>query len=150
MKTLHAGAGLASAVAIYALAAASAAPAPQGSSGLAVAANDTVHCYGVNSCKGTADCATASNACKGQNACEGQGFKGAAALKCLTDGGVIGDLVVAQQPAAHLRQQQRQQREHGQRAQGRVAHVVARLVVEHHAGLAVRRIVLHEARIGQR
>ncbi len=95
MKTLHAGASLASAVAIYALAAASAAPAPQGSSGLAVAANDAVHCYGVNSCKGTADCATASNACKGQNACKGHGFKGETAVQCLTDGGVIGDLVEA-------------------------------------------------------
>jgi uncharacterized membrane protein len=95
MKTLHAGVSLASAVAIYAFAAASAAPAPEGSTGLAVAGDDAVHCYGVNSCKGTADCATADNACKGQNACKGHGFKGAKAVQCLTDGGVIGDLVVA-------------------------------------------------------
>lgn len=93
MKPLHAGVSLASAVAIYAFAAASAATAPQGSSGLAVAANDAVHCYGVNSCKGTAECATASNACKGQNECKGQGFMGTKAVDCLTDGGVIGDLV---------------------------------------------------------
>ena len=72
--------------------AAMAAPAPAGSSGAAVGAKDMVHCYGVNSCKGTADCKTASNECKGQNECKGHGFKAMAAAKCLSDGGVIGDL----------------------------------------------------------
>lgn len=93
MNTIKTGVSLATAAAMYALAtAASAAPAPAGSSGLALGAADTVHCYGVNSCKGTADCKTASNECKGQNECKGHGFKAAAANECLSGGGVIGDL----------------------------------------------------------
>jgi hypothetical protein len=71
---------------------ASAADAPAGSSGKAVAANDTVHCYNVNSCKGTGDCKTATNACKGQNSCKGHGFSARTATACLSGGGVIGDL----------------------------------------------------------
>ena len=69
-----------------------AAPAPQGSSGLAVAASDKVHCYGVHECKGNADCKTTENACKGQNACKGHSFKGMDAASCLSAGGTIGDL----------------------------------------------------------
>lgn len=69
-----------------------AANAPKGASGAAVGANDTVHCYGVNSCKGTADCKTAEHACKGQNGCKGQGFKAESAKSCLNKGGTIGDL----------------------------------------------------------
>jgi len=72
--------------------AAFAADPPANSSGAAVGANDTVHCYGVNSCKGTADCKTSANECKGQNECANQGFKAVSAKKCLTDGGVIGDI----------------------------------------------------------
>ncbi|MFZ5616475.1 MAG: hypothetical protein ACOZAA_04025 [Pseudomonadota bacterium] len=92
MTSLKTGVTFASAVAMYAFAAANAAPAPEGSSGIAVASADKVHCYGVNSCKGTADCKTAANECKGQNACKGHGFKASAAGECLTGGGVIGDL----------------------------------------------------------
>ena len=78
---------IASAAAALALSAAAfAADAPVGSNGIAVGANDTVHCYGVNSCKGTADCATAEHACKGH------GFKAMKAGECLTKGGTIGDL----------------------------------------------------------
>lgn len=96
MTTLKSAASLAGAAALYALSAlASAAPPPAGSSGLAVAATDKVHCYGVHSCKGTADCKTTENACKGQNACKGHSFKGIAAAECLTKGGVIGDLAAA-------------------------------------------------------
>jgi uncharacterized membrane protein len=73
-------------------AAAFAADAPQGSNGKAIGANDTVHCYGVHSCKGNSDCATAENQCKGQNVCKGHGFKAMKAGACLTKGGVIGDL----------------------------------------------------------
>lgn len=69
-----------------------AADPPSGSTGAAIGANDTVHCYGVNSCKGTADCATAENACKGQNECKGHGFKAMKAGECLTKGGTIGDI----------------------------------------------------------
>lgn len=84
---------IASAAAALALSAAAfAADAPVGSNGIAVGANDTVHCYGVNSCKGTADCATAEHACKGMNACKGHGFKAMKAGECLTKGGTIGDL----------------------------------------------------------
>ncbi len=85
---------LAAAAAMFALStAAFAAAPPAGSSGLAVAATDKVHCYGLHSCKGNADCKTTENACKGQNACKGHSFKGMAAAECLTKGGTIGDLV---------------------------------------------------------
>jgi hypothetical protein len=40
----------------------------------AFAADDTIHCTGVNSCKGQSACKGANNACKGQNSCKGQGF----------------------------------------------------------------------------
>ena len=73
-------------------AAAFAADAPAGSNGRAIGADDTVHCYGVHSCKGQADCATAENACRGQNECKGHGFKAMKAGECLAKGGTIGDL----------------------------------------------------------
>lgn len=87
-------AALASAAAALVLssAAAFAADAPAGSSGRALGSEDTVHCYGVHSCKGNADCATTENACKGQNECKGHGFKAMMAGECLTKGGTIGDL----------------------------------------------------------
>ena len=84
---------LASAAALFALSAAAfAANPPSGSSGLAVAASDKVHCYGVHDCKGNGDCKTAENSCKGQNACKGHSFKGMAAKECLAKDGTIGDL----------------------------------------------------------
>jgi uncharacterized membrane protein len=93
MITVKTGASLASAAALFALtAAAFAAAPPAGSSGLAVAASDKVHCYGVHECKGNADCKTSENSCKGQNACKGHSFKGMVAAECLTKGGTIGDL----------------------------------------------------------
>ncbi len=73
-------------------AAAFAADPPAGSNGRALNADDTVHCYGIHSCKGQADCATTENACKGQNACKGHGFKAMKAGECLSKGGTIGDL----------------------------------------------------------
>lgn len=69
-----------------------AADKPAGSSGKAIGAKDTVHCYNVHACKGNSDCKTADNACKGQNACKGHGFKAQSAESCLKAGGVIGDL----------------------------------------------------------
>lgn len=85
--------GLAASAALLALSSlAHAATPPAGSAGPAVGKDDTVHCYGVNSCKGQADCKTAAHECKGQNSCKGQGFKGLAAGECLTKGGVIADL----------------------------------------------------------
>ncbi len=71
---------------------AAAADAPRGSTGKAVSANDTVHCYSVHECKGNSDCKTTEHACKGQNACKGHGFKAVAANECLTKGGTIGDM----------------------------------------------------------
>lgn len=65
---------------------------PAGSTGAAVAKDDTVHCYGVNACKGQADCKTTLHDCKGMNECKGHGFKAMAAGECLTKGGTIGDL----------------------------------------------------------
>ena len=72
---------------------AAAADNPSGSSGIAVAASDKVHCYGVNDCKGQADCKTAKNECKGQANCKGMGFKAASAKECLSKDGTIADLV---------------------------------------------------------
>ncbi len=93
MSIVLKGAGFASAAAFFALSTlASAAPAPSGSSGKAIAADDTVHCYGVNSCKGSADCKTTAHECKGNNECKGQGFKASKASQCLSKGGVIGDV----------------------------------------------------------
>lgn len=69
-----------------------AATPPAGSTGAAIAKDDTVHCYGVNACKGHADCKTTQHECKGMNACKGQGFKAMSAGACLTKGGTIGDL----------------------------------------------------------
>lgn len=82
----------AAAAAIALAAAASAAPAPTGSAGMAVGADDMVHCYGLHSCKGNSDCKTAEHDCKGMNACKGHGFKAMKAGQCLTKGGTIGDI----------------------------------------------------------
>ncbi len=93
MTIVKSGTTLAGAAAMFALSAAAfAATAPAGSSGLAVAASDKVHCYGVHDCKGMADCKTTENSCKGLNACKGHSFKAMAASDCLTKAGVIGDL----------------------------------------------------------
>ena len=93
MSTLKTGSTLAATAAAFALAAmASAATPPAGSSGIALGQSDTVHCYGVNSCKGSADCKTTAHECKGMNECKGHGFKALAAGACLTKGGTIGDL----------------------------------------------------------
>lgn len=86
-----AAAAAAAAFALSSMAAFAAEP-PAGSSGRALAADDTVHCYDVHSCKGQSDCATAEHDCKGQNACKGHGFKVMTAGDCLAKGGTIGDL----------------------------------------------------------
>ena len=93
MSVQSKGASLAAAAGLLALSlGAFAADPPKGSSGMAVAANDKVHCYAVHDCKGNSDCKTTENSCKGQNACKGHGFKGIAAKDCLAKGGTIGDL----------------------------------------------------------
>jgi uncharacterized membrane protein len=48
---------------------------------------ETVHCYGVNSCKGMSDCKSGNHDCKGQNDCKGQGFKAESATACAAAGG---------------------------------------------------------------
>ena len=87
MKTTST-ASFAMAAAVLALSAASvfAADAPKGSSGKAIAANDTVHCYNIHDCKGNSDCKTAEHSCKGH------GFKAVSAAKCFSAKGTIGDL----------------------------------------------------------
>lgn len=86
-------AAVASAAVFLALASlANAAPAPAGSSGTAIAGSDTVHCYGVHSCKGMSDCKTANHECKGHNSCKGDGFKAMTASACLAAEGTIGDI----------------------------------------------------------
>ncbi|WP_202844185.1 hypothetical protein [Luteimonas saliphila] len=82
----------AAAAALVLTGAAIAADAPTGSKGRALDSDDTVHCYGIHSCKGQSDCSTAEHACKGQNACKGHGFKALKAGECLSRGGTIGDL----------------------------------------------------------
>ncbi len=86
------GLSIASAAVFFAASMAGAANLPAGASGGAVNAKDTVHCYGVNSCKGSADCANASHECKGHNECKGQGFKAMTAKACLAKGGTIADI----------------------------------------------------------
>jgi hypothetical protein len=94
MSVQSKGAMLASAAGLLALSlGAFAADPPKGSKGVAIAANDKVHCYAVHDCKGNSDCKTTDQQCKGQNACKGQGFKAASAKECLDKGGTIGDLV---------------------------------------------------------
>jgi hypothetical protein len=93
MPTLKKATSLASAAAMFALSSlAHAAAAPAGSTGPAVGARDTVHCYGVNGCKGSSDCKTTQQECKGMNSCKGHGFKAMAANACLKRGGTIGDI----------------------------------------------------------
>jgi len=53
----------------------------------AYAADDSVKCFGVNSCKGQSDCKSGNHECKGQNSCKGQGFKAETSAKCKADGG---------------------------------------------------------------
>ena len=84
-------AALAGAMALSSVAAFAAEP-PAGSKGRAINGEDTVHCYGVHSCKGQSDCSTSEHACKGQNECKGHGFKAMKSGECLTAGGTIGDL----------------------------------------------------------
>ena len=93
MSTFKTGTTLAATAAAFAFAAmAGAATPPAGSSGMALGQTDTVHCYGVNSCKGSGDCKTTARECKGMNECKGHGFKALTAGTCLTKGGTIGDL----------------------------------------------------------
>ena len=55
-----------------------------------IGANDTVKCYGVNSCKGTSECKTAKSECKGQNSCKGQGWVSKkTADECTKAGGTV-------------------------------------------------------------
>ena len=91
MSNRTAASSLAAMAAAFAFSAV-AADVPAGASGIAVAASDKVHCYGVNACKGQADCKTATNDCKGQGSCKGHGFKGVMAKACLEQGGTIADL----------------------------------------------------------
>jgi uncharacterized membrane protein len=82
MKNVKSGVAIAAAAA--ALFAMGAAPT------VASAADATVKCAGVNSCKGTSECKTANNECKGQNGCKGQGWVSkASAQACTKDGGKV-------------------------------------------------------------
>ena len=51
--------------------------------------SNTVHCYGVNSCKGMSDCKSGNHDCKGQNSCKGEGFKATTAKACSAAGGSL-------------------------------------------------------------
>jgi uncharacterized membrane protein len=57
---------------------------------VAHAADMSVHCAGINSCKGTSDCKTAKNECKGLNSCKGMGWNAKASAKeCMAAGGTV-------------------------------------------------------------
>ncbi len=55
----------------------------------AQAADGTVKCSGINSCKGKSSCKTAGNGCKGQNSCKGRGWVEASAKECTNKKGTI-------------------------------------------------------------
>ena len=55
------------------------------------AADATVHCYGVTSCKVMNDCKTKDHACKGQGECKGMGFKAMTKSACDAAGGTVGE-----------------------------------------------------------
>ena len=83
MSTIKPAASIAASAALLALSALSmTAPA-------IAAEGDSVHCYGVNSCKGSSDCKTMQNDCKGQNSCKGHGFKAMTAKECTAAGGSL-------------------------------------------------------------
>jgi uncharacterized membrane protein len=82
--TTRSNLGLAAAAAMFALSASVTGSVHAES---AKAKAETVHCFGVNSCKGTSDCKSYNHDCKGMNDCKGQGFKAESAKKCAADGG---------------------------------------------------------------
>ncbi|MBF7014180.1 hypothetical protein QUC32_09385 [Novosphingobium resinovorum] len=82
MNSIKMGASFAATAAILALSAATPVIAKD-------AKAETVHCYGVNSCKGTSDCKTSANDCKGMNVCKGHGFKEMTAKACTAAGGML-------------------------------------------------------------
>lgn len=84
MFNTRTGISLATSAALVAFAAAPTAPAFAKQAGA-----QTVHCYGVNTCKGQSDCKTAHNDCKGQNSCKGQGFKAMTTKACKAAGGSL-------------------------------------------------------------
>lgn len=56
----------------------------------AQAADMSVKCAGLNSCKGMSDCKTAKNECKGMNSCKGMGWNAkASAAECTSAGGTV-------------------------------------------------------------
>lgn len=56
----------------------------------AQAADMSVKCAGINSCKGMSDCKTAKNDCKGMNSCKGMGWNAkASAAECTSAGGTV-------------------------------------------------------------
>jgi hypothetical protein len=85
-STIKSGALIAAAAAALALSGAAIAQTKT------LAADDMVHCGGINSCKGTSACATAENACKGMNVCKGHGFLVTKASECFVKGGKVIDL----------------------------------------------------------
>jgi len=54
-----------------------------------VAADENVHCHGVNSCKGQNDCGGENNSCKGMGSCKGQGFLSMTKAECDEKGGTV-------------------------------------------------------------
>jgi uncharacterized membrane protein len=79
LNTSKTAAGFAAAAALFALSSASIPTT--------AFAADTVHCFGVNSCKGMSDCKSGNHDCKGMNNCKGQGFKAESAKACTAAGG---------------------------------------------------------------
>lgn len=53
------------------------------------AADDKVHCAGVNACKGQGACAGGGHSCAGKNGCKGQGWVDASKEECAKKGGKV-------------------------------------------------------------
>ena len=85
--TFKSNLSLAASAAMFALSAGAGATAHAQTAAPVAATADSVHCYGVNSCKGTSDCKSYGHDCKGQNDCKGQGFKVMSTAACTAAGG---------------------------------------------------------------
>ena len=84
MMTSNRTAAIAAAAAFFALSSVSLT-----SPAFAGGGKDTVHCFGVNSCKGMSDCKSGNHDCKGMNSCKGDGFKALTTDACKAAGGSL-------------------------------------------------------------
>lgn len=93
MRKPSKGAAIAASAAMMALSAcAGAADNPPGSTGMAIAASDLVHCYGLTACHSLSVCATAAAHDRALGIDRTQPYKELTAKQCLDIGGILGNL----------------------------------------------------------